>query len=800
VNDDVAFTAWWVDEPVALLADDGLNRAVFVRQVLRVLARIAEEPSSTVIGLIGPWGSGKTSTINMAVGALPKSWAVARLTPWALPDADSLIRDLLASVGSALPASKGADRAREALRRYGTYMAPILSLLPLVGTAAKELGQAVSDRITSGLTLEASAERVAEQLTELRQPVLVIIDDVDRLQPDELLTLFRAVRVLGRFPYVHYLLAYDEETVLDVLRATPIASGREDRALAFLEKIVTLRLDQPPTPADSAERLLSDGLEEVLSDFSVALTGDERRRLADERQSLMADRLAEPRSIARLVAQLHTYLPLVDATEVDFADFVVLTFLRTSYPRMYRALAADARHLSETDGHRVLEMWQQPSNLVELGVPKGEAATVAAALHRLFPSHGEPTGAVRTDRRVSNPDSTHKYFSLTQRTEKLPDELVLLGLKEWTRDTSGEAARQLLSALRPEPGDREALASATRLVRRAQELTSTWSPNMTADLLLGLLQQMPFSPGHGVSVGPDDASVSWLSSLLESESPPPPVGLLRACERTPSEPSPLPALLRAMSMAPRDRPGLHSHAEPQSDVAAPRERWFRELESLAVSATWTRVLEHVALGDDAPSETVQSMIQWLEDVVGRSWVDDHFAEALGAGYRLPDLAARLVQTATDPADGAEVLLHPEGEGLLRRVGVRRGQGRTWWANLRAELVDGGGAIDANDLSWQSRRLIALDAMVTTLGLHLEHLLDFDARSSTGPMWSELSSTDLLRVPFGLGDNREPVILDLKPAEEGGMGPHVLVIGASGSGKTELLHTLVAALMWSGLSR
>ncbi|WP_328426548.1 KAP family NTPase [Micromonospora sp. NBC_00389] len=41
----------------------------------------------------------------------------------------------------------------------------------------------------------------------LARPTLVVIDDVDRLQPEQLLAVFRAVRVLGLLPHVHYVLA-----------------------------------------------------------------------------------------------------------------------------------------------------------------------------------------------------------------------------------------------------------------------------------------------------------------------------------------------------------------------------------------------------------------------------------------------------------------------------------------------------------------------------------------------------------------------------------------------------------------
>lgn len=52
----------------------------------------------------------------------------------------------------------------------------------------------------------------------------------------------------------------------------------------------------------------------------------------------------------------------------------------------------------------------------------------------------------------------------------------------------------------------------------------------------------------------------------------------------------------------------------------------------------------------------------------------------------------------------------------------------------------------------------------------------------------------LRVPIGRGDDGEPVELDLKEAAHGGMGPHGLCVGATGSGKSELLRTLALGLV------
>ncbi|MFC7305139.1 type VII secretion protein EccCa [Streptomyces monticola] len=60
-------------------------------------------------------------------------------------------------------------------------------------------------------------------------------------------------------------------------------------------------------------------------------------------------------------------------------------------------------------------------------------------------------------------------------------------------------------------------------------------------------------------------------------------------------------------------------------------------------------------------------------------------------------------------------------------------------------------------------------------------------------WRPRSTAERLRVPIGVGEDGEPVMLDLKEAAQDGMGPHGLCVGATGSGKSELLRTLVLGL-------
>jgi DNA segregation ATPase FtsK/SpoIIIE, S-DNA-T family len=78
---------------------------------------------------------------------------------------------------------------------------------------------------------------------------------------------------------------------------------------------------------------------------------------------------------------------------------------------------------------------------------------------------------------------------------------------------------------------------------------------------------------------------------------------------------------------------------------------------------------------------------------------------------------------------------------------------------------------------------------------LPELLGLDDPAAIGlarARWRD-SASDTLRVPIGVGETGEPVLLDLKESAQGGSGPHGLCIGATGSGKSELLRTLLLGL-------
>ncbi|HEY0638979.1 MAG TPA: type VII secretion protein EccCa [Pseudonocardiaceae bacterium] len=85
-------------------------------------------------------------------------------------------------------------------------------------------------------------------------------------------------------------------------------------------------------------------------------------------------------------------------------------------------------------------------------------------------------------------------------------------------------------------------------------------------------------------------------------------------------------------------------------------------------------------------------------------------------------------------------------------------------------------------------LLAGAGLLELLGL--QDAMTFDVQQA----WRPRTLRDKLRVPFGVGEYGQPVELDIKEAAQEGMGPHGLCIGATGSGKSEFLRTLVLGMI------
>jgi predicted KAP-like P-loop ATPase len=264
-----------------------------------------------------------------------EEWRIAELNPWMYSDLDSLAAALFMEIRQALPADRRWKETRKKIAAFGEAVSPLGALGALVGVNGQGVLKAAADRIGGDTSATAAKRKVEAALRELNQPILVVMDDLDRLTPAELLLVFKLVRLVGHLPNVHYLLSYDERTLRDVLSRSELFGGKEARAGDFLEKIIqVLRLDLPAFRERDAAALIDDCLAAVLKAYQREWSTTDISRFQGAFFDHLQDRLMTPRSIKRFFAQVDAGLRSV-AAEVDMVDYMLVTFLRTMEPGVF---------------------------------------------------------------------------------------------------------------------------------------------------------------------------------------------------------------------------------------------------------------------------------------------------------------------------------------------------------------------------------------------------------------------------------------------------------------------------------
>ena len=453
---------WFTDDSDASEARN-LGRSAFVDVVERGIDACKKRRSSTVLSLVGSWGSGKSSIIDAVVDDLQPAdggWKVVRFNPWTFQDLPSLQSGFFAELRDAFPQDAKGKAARAKISGLAEAVAPLASVATLVGVDGTAVVERVAKLVGGDQSVTAAQQQLEKILHKRAVPLLVIMDDLDRLAPDELLLTLKLVRLIGRLPHVHYLLAYDEDTLLDTLSRTGLVGESKSRARDYLEKVVQVRFDVPALRPDDITAMIDKALDRTLVDVGITMTDAESQRFARAYFSHLQRRLDTPRAIRRYWAQVR--LSIEDlAGELDVADFLILTWLRTAEPGAYRLVQERRGDILGTSRRapdfspRDIQAAQTDlhSALDESGTRPSHVAGVSELLGQIFPNFRAAWEAkprvhpVLDGQRVSNSNYFDRYFSLGVTQGDIRDSTVREAITQIASGSPGPAVGLLTATL-----------------------------------------------------------------------------------------------------------------------------------------------------------------------------------------------------------------------------------------------------------------------------------------------------------------------------------------------------------------
>jgi hypothetical protein len=459
VTDDLS--DWFTDDPHGDEARR-LGRGPFVKVVIESIAACKKRESSTVLSLVGPWGSGKSSIIDAIISGLGNEaagWTVVTFNPWMYQDLESLQSGFFSELAAAFPDESKGAKARARIADFAEAVAPLTTIGAVVGVDVSESLSGLSKLIRGKTSAAAAHDRLTKTLMATAAPVLVIMDDLDRLSPDELLLTFKLVRLIGRLPHVHYLLAYDEDTLLDALSRTGLVGDSRPRARDYLEKVVQARFDIPSLRPADIRSMTDELLNKALSAVNADLTPEQSRRFSQAYFGHLERRLTTPRALFRYFAQVRLSLASVPG-ELDLSDFLVITWLRTNEPGAYRliqnrralVLGTSPNKIGKTDDERIRISNELRDALIDSGTRVEELDDVAELIGGLFPSFkqawdGKSSGRPRDRRqRAFNSFYFDRFFALGVPEGDIPDSIVAAAVSSIASGQADEAFEPVLAA------------------------------------------------------------------------------------------------------------------------------------------------------------------------------------------------------------------------------------------------------------------------------------------------------------------------------------------------------------------
>lgn len=370
--------------PIENKTQDLLFRTHFTKNLTKAIVNWKEN-ESLVVGIYGQWGDGKTSVVNLVKEELdltfPEKTLLLEFNPWQWSDNEDLFQCFLKELVSLLKSQeKTSENLIKSLKTYSEYLTLgseatskvksivdklslpaglflgiitvrinekylvtlfwvaliLISITIVFDTSAWLINFFLKFYSNEPKTLEERKRNLVTELGLLEKTIVVIIDDIDRLQSDEIRTLFKFVKANTNFPKITYVTLFQRNIVENALTDSQNKFLGKD----YLEKIIHVGFNLPSIPNETIRDILFKKIDVLLIHFKVDTFNQGRwsELVATEIFSFYFENL---RDVNRFISTLTFNLGAVSlqqGLEVNFIDFLALEIIRQFEPNIFNEI------------------------------------------------------------------------------------------------------------------------------------------------------------------------------------------------------------------------------------------------------------------------------------------------------------------------------------------------------------------------------------------------------------------------------------------------------------------------------
>lgn len=320
-------------ESLGINGKDQFERREFAEHLGNILNDRMERNTvgSLTIGLYGPWGSGKSSIFDIIEANYVEKDKIIRFSPWYLgKDYTNIIPEFLKLLIDNLQKrsnnNKNGKKLLNKLKDYLKYLTPVSIRPPGIIINLKEFNN-LSKFSEEFNNAQSMRNQIIEMLKESHFPLVVFIDDLDRLDNKEIQMMFKLVRLIADFPNITYVIAMDEEVVARSLSQLYSKEYDIKTGLKYIEKFIHVPLYLPQPDPSLLRDFFIRNIQSICVSNNMNMSGTFLNELISQFDFT-------PRNIQRLSNITMVHLPMLNG-EIYPDDLISLLAIKIDNPTLF---------------------------------------------------------------------------------------------------------------------------------------------------------------------------------------------------------------------------------------------------------------------------------------------------------------------------------------------------------------------------------------------------------------------------------------------------------------------------------
>lgn len=313
-----------IDQPITAKDEDLLGRRDKANTLADRIFHTNTSETAFTLGLTAPWGAGKTSFMLAMEEHLKEQHGTTiilwKFNPWLHRKAPNLTQVFFEELSNTL-SPYNSDLA-------SNFTHYVNSILAKEDNMWVQLSTLLLPQSFKAKNVVEQYESLKQEIRQLRRKIFVFIDDVDRLDSEELTELFCLVRNISSFPNMSYILAYDKKYVLLQLEKKGL---NEELAVSYMEKIIQVEFPLAEITSEQIEKAFSDVLEQSAEEYPNLKEAIRSSNIE------LRSHLPTLRSIKQTQNILSSFPKKLKGNVIPF-DWFIIELIRTQYPLFFSFL------------------------------------------------------------------------------------------------------------------------------------------------------------------------------------------------------------------------------------------------------------------------------------------------------------------------------------------------------------------------------------------------------------------------------------------------------------------------------